>query len=89
VVNLNISPEWLELRALVVGPLEPHPAACGYDPAAITERVSTSEEQVRRLLRNDYETGAEKYPLPHKPHSSNLGQAPLGMVVSWQMQQAT
>jgi transposase-like protein len=27
VVNLNISPEWLELRAMIVGVLEPHPAA--------------------------------------------------------------
>jgi transposase-like protein len=29
VVNLNISPEWLELRAVIVGALEPHPAAHG------------------------------------------------------------
>src|SRR5918995_1490879 len=27
VVNINISPEWLELRAVIVGALEPHPAA--------------------------------------------------------------
>jgi transposase-like protein len=27
VVNLNISPEWLELRAMIIGALEPHPAA--------------------------------------------------------------
>ena len=27
VVQLNISPEWLELRAVIVGALEPHPAA--------------------------------------------------------------
>ncbi len=27
VVNLNVSPEWLELRAEIVGALEPHPAA--------------------------------------------------------------
>src|SRR5215210_5297132 len=27
VVNLNVSSEWLELRAMVVGALEPHPAA--------------------------------------------------------------
>jgi hypothetical protein len=27
VVNLNVSAEWLELRAMVVGALEPHPAA--------------------------------------------------------------
>jgi hypothetical protein len=27
VVNLNISPEWLELRAVIVGALESHPAA--------------------------------------------------------------
>ena len=27
VVNLNISPEWLELRAVIVGALEPHPEA--------------------------------------------------------------
>jgi hypothetical protein len=29
VVNLNVSPEWLELRAVIVGTLEPHPAAHG------------------------------------------------------------
>jgi hypothetical protein len=27
VVNLNLSPEWLELRAVIVGALEPHPQA--------------------------------------------------------------
>jgi transposase-like protein len=27
VVNLHVSPEWLELRAVIVGALEPHPAA--------------------------------------------------------------
>jgi hypothetical protein len=27
VVNLDVSPEWLELRAVIVGALEPHPAA--------------------------------------------------------------
>jgi hypothetical protein len=27
VVNLHVSPEWLELREVVVGALEPHPAA--------------------------------------------------------------
>jgi hypothetical protein len=27
VVNLNVSPQWLELRALIVGALEPHSAA--------------------------------------------------------------
>jgi hypothetical protein len=27
IVNLNISPQWLELRAVIVGALEPHPAA--------------------------------------------------------------
>jgi hypothetical protein len=27
VVNLTVSPEWLELRAVIVGALEPHPAA--------------------------------------------------------------
>jgi transposase-like protein len=27
VVNLNASPEWLEVRAVIVGALEPHPAA--------------------------------------------------------------
>jgi hypothetical protein len=27
VVNLNVSPEWLELRAVIVGALEPHAAA--------------------------------------------------------------
>jgi hypothetical protein len=29
VVNLNISPEWLEIRAVIVGALEPHPDARG------------------------------------------------------------
>ena len=29
VVNLTVSPEWLELRALIVGALEPHPDARG------------------------------------------------------------
>jgi hypothetical protein len=29
VVNLNVSPEWLELRAVIVGALEPHPGARG------------------------------------------------------------
>jgi hypothetical protein len=29
VVNLDVSPEWLELRAVIVGALEPHPAAHG------------------------------------------------------------
>jgi hypothetical protein len=27
VVNLHVSPEWLELRAVIIGALEPHPAA--------------------------------------------------------------
>jgi hypothetical protein len=27
VVNLNLSPQWLQLRAVIVGALEPHPAA--------------------------------------------------------------
>jgi hypothetical protein len=27
VVNLTVSPEWLEVRAVIVGALEPHPAA--------------------------------------------------------------
>jgi hypothetical protein len=27
VVSLNVSPEWLELRAVIVGALDPHPAA--------------------------------------------------------------
>jgi hypothetical protein len=27
VVNLNVSSEWLELRAVIVGALEPHPVA--------------------------------------------------------------
>jgi transposase-like protein len=27
VVNLNVSPEWMELRTMIVGALEPHPAA--------------------------------------------------------------
>jgi transposase-like protein len=27
VVNLNVSPEWLEIRAVIVGALQPHPAA--------------------------------------------------------------
>jgi hypothetical protein len=29
VVNLNVSSEWLELRAVIVGALEPHPEARG------------------------------------------------------------
>jgi len=29
VVNLNISPEWLQLRAVIVGALEAHPEALG------------------------------------------------------------
>ena len=29
VMNLNISPEWLQLRAVIVGALEPHPEALG------------------------------------------------------------
>jgi hypothetical protein len=29
VVNLNLSPEWLELRAVIVTALEPHPEARG------------------------------------------------------------
>jgi hypothetical protein len=29
VVNVLVSPEWLELRAVIVGALEPHPAARG------------------------------------------------------------
>jgi hypothetical protein len=29
VVNLHLSPEWLELRAVIVGALEPHPEARG------------------------------------------------------------
>ena len=28
-VNVLVSPEWLELRAIIVGALEPHPAARG------------------------------------------------------------
>ena len=28
-VNLNVSPEWLELRAVIVGALAPHPEALG------------------------------------------------------------
>ena len=28
-LNLNVSPEWLELRAVIVGALEPHPGARG------------------------------------------------------------
>jgi transposase-like protein len=27
VINLNVSPEWLELRPVIVGALEPHPGA--------------------------------------------------------------
>jgi hypothetical protein len=29
VVNLNVSPQWLELRAVIIGALEPHPDARG------------------------------------------------------------
>ncbi len=35
VVNLNVSPEWLELRAVIVGALEPHRDARGAVLAAI------------------------------------------------------
>ena len=28
-VNVLVSPEWLELRAVIVGALEPHSEACG------------------------------------------------------------
>ena len=28
-VNLNLSPEWLELRTVIVGALEPHPDVLG------------------------------------------------------------
>jgi hypothetical protein len=37
VVNLTLSPEWLELRAVIVGALEPHPAARGAVLRALEE----------------------------------------------------
>jgi hypothetical protein len=40
VVNLNVSPEWLELRAVIVGALEPHPEARG---AVLTAIEGTSD----------------------------------------------
>jgi hypothetical protein len=43
VVNLNISPEWLELRAVIVGALEPHPAAHG----AVLRALEISEVRMQ------------------------------------------
>ncbi len=40
VVNLNISPEWLELRAVIVGALEPHPEALSAVVGALEEAES-------------------------------------------------
>ncbi len=40
VVNLNISPEWLELRAVIVGALEPHPEALSAVAGALEEAES-------------------------------------------------
>ena len=37
VVNLNVSPEWLELRAVIVGALQPHPEALGAVVGALSE----------------------------------------------------
>ena len=37
VVNLTVSPEWLELRAVIVGALEPHPLARGAVLRALEE----------------------------------------------------
>jgi hypothetical protein len=37
VVNLTVSPEWLELRAVIVGALEPHPDARGAVLRALEE----------------------------------------------------
>ena len=37
VVNLNVSPEWLQLRAVIVGALEPHPEALGAVVGALSE----------------------------------------------------
>ena len=37
VVNLNISPEWLQLRAVIVGALETHPEALGAVVGALEE----------------------------------------------------
>jgi transposase-like protein len=37
VVNLTISPEWLELRAVIVGALEPHPEALSAVVGALSE----------------------------------------------------
>jgi hypothetical protein len=37
VLNLNISPEWLELRAMIVGALEPHPEALSAVVGALGE----------------------------------------------------
>ncbi len=42
VVNLNLSPEWLELRAVIVGALEPHPEARGAVLRAIGEKGNGS-----------------------------------------------
>lgn len=40
VVNLNVSPEWLELRAVIVGALQPHPDALGAVVGALEEADS-------------------------------------------------
>ena len=37
VLNLNISPEWLELRGVIVGALEPHPEALSAVVGALGE----------------------------------------------------
>ena len=40
VVNLNVSPEWLELRAVIVTALEPHPEALGAVVGALEGEAS-------------------------------------------------
>jgi len=46
VVNLNVSPEWLELRAVIVGALESHPQAQGAVLKAL-ESVGNGRTQAR------------------------------------------
>jgi hypothetical protein len=40
VVNLNVSPEWLELRAVIVGALEPYTEARGAVLRAVEESAN-------------------------------------------------
>jgi hypothetical protein len=44
-LNLHLNPEWLELRALIVGALEPHPAARDAVVRAIAKASNGSARQ--------------------------------------------